>query len=307
MLDLATRLSIPRYAAVGILECLWHWAARYARRGDVGRFTDEQVALGTGWTGDAAKLIKALLDSRWLDLCNCHRLRIHNWPKHADQTVRSSREVSLSGFLECYLAEPTSDVGATQDGPSAITPLPTPTPEPLPTPGAARAAASVGVPQFEWERKNPIPKGLNVPAFRSALRDWFAYRSERRLCVWKLSTIKVKLAEFEAIGVERSVAAIRYSIGNCWQGIYEPRTQLVGGGKSRFTLPDFGQSTKTSSPSDPDVPALNLAIALEALAAVTELRNGKTRAEVEAAFRQAPDAVALAKLWREATGRSEYA
>ena len=35
---LVAELQIPTYAAVGILESLWHWTAEYAKRGDVGRY-----------------------------------------------------------------------------------------------------------------------------------------------------------------------------------------------------------------------------------------------------------------------------
>ena len=43
-LELADRLGLERWGAVGLLECLWHFAAHYAKRGDVGRFSDEAIA-----------------------------------------------------------------------------------------------------------------------------------------------------------------------------------------------------------------------------------------------------------------------
>lgn len=99
MYMLAELLGVPRYAAVGIVETLWHFAQKYAAAGDVGRHPDEAVARGIGWDGDPAKLIGALIKARWLDGCPCHRLRIHDWHEHADQTTRRA----IKGrFLPCY-------------------------------------------------------------------------------------------------------------------------------------------------------------------------------------------------------------
>ena len=165
-LDLAAALNLPQWGAVGILESLWHFAAKFARRGDIGRRTDAAIARGIDWRDDPEKLIQALVDTGWLDRCRCHRLRIHDWHEHADQTVRRTEEIKARGFLECYGApeplrgaafggpavndEPsdTSDVpqtsqpvGVEQSASSQLAaderatsqPWPLPTPEPTPT------------------------------------------------------------------------------------------------------------------------------------------------------------------------------
>ena len=85
---LARDLGIPVYAAVGILECLWQWTARYARRGDMGRWTDEDIATGIGWpVADTERLISALVAQRWLDRHQEHRLLVHGWPEHAQDSI----------------------------------------------------------------------------------------------------------------------------------------------------------------------------------------------------------------------------
>lgn len=101
-LGLAKALGGERYAAVGILESLWHFTAQYARRGDIGRYEDSAIAEAIGWTGEPSKLIEALVKRGFLDRCRCHRLRVHDWPDHADQAVEKTKEVVKSGFLECY-------------------------------------------------------------------------------------------------------------------------------------------------------------------------------------------------------------
>lgn len=100
--DLAARLKIPHYSAVGLLELLWHFASEFARAGDVGRFSDGVISKALSWDGDSTMLVSCLVDAKWLDRCECHRLRIHDWPEHADQTVFRVLHAQGQGFLKCY-------------------------------------------------------------------------------------------------------------------------------------------------------------------------------------------------------------
>lgn len=100
--DLSARLKITHYAAVGLLEMLWHFAAEFCHAGDVGRFSDEAISKALCWDGTSSKLISSLTDSGWLDVCECHRLRIHDWPDHADQTVERVLKGRGQSFLPCY-------------------------------------------------------------------------------------------------------------------------------------------------------------------------------------------------------------
>lgn len=85
---LASALGLPRYAAVGLLECLWHFAATYTPRGDVGRYSDAAIAGGVWWEGDPAQLVDALRGYGFLDPDPEHRLLIHDWHQYADQAVQ---------------------------------------------------------------------------------------------------------------------------------------------------------------------------------------------------------------------------
>jgi hypothetical protein len=86
-----------------VLESLFHWAATYARRGNVGRHSNVAIARGIGWAGDPDALVDALVEIGWFDTCcDEHRLRFHDWPDHADQSVHRSKDVVTLGFLECY-------------------------------------------------------------------------------------------------------------------------------------------------------------------------------------------------------------
>lgn len=91
-------LEIPLPYAVGLVEMLFHFADQYAPRGDVGRFTDPQIARKLGWEGDPETLISALVlcggagRSGYLDTHGLHRLVVHDWGDHApDYTKRKAK------------------------------------------------------------------------------------------------------------------------------------------------------------------------------------------------------------------------
>ena len=56
---LARLLKLPPYAAVGLLESLWHLTAEQHPRGDVGRWRDELIAEGVGWDRDPQEPVLA--------------------------------------------------------------------------------------------------------------------------------------------------------------------------------------------------------------------------------------------------------
>jgi len=89
MRRLARRVG-GRAQAVGILECLWHWAARYAIQGDVGRWPDEDIAEAVYWDGDPEEIVQHLIECGWVDEDATHRLVIHDWEDHADESVRKT-------------------------------------------------------------------------------------------------------------------------------------------------------------------------------------------------------------------------
>jgi hypothetical protein len=83
---------------VGILELIWHYTAAYAPRGDLGRIGPQRVpyalAKAIGWMGDPWKLLRAMVGAQWFDVCPEHGVRVHDWPDHADQTVKRSPAVA---------------------------------------------------------------------------------------------------------------------------------------------------------------------------------------------------------------------
>lgn len=101
----------------------------------------------------------------------------------------------------------------------ALSPFPLP-PSPLPHTAA---------PQRPRSRKvagelPPIPDKLRTPAFEEAWTRWQAHRKEIGAPL-KPTMAAAQFAEFEAIGVTKSIARINYTIGRGWQGLRDPDPQ----------------------------------------------------------------------------------
>jgi hypothetical protein len=88
MRRLAQVLDVPLWGACGLLELLWHFTATYAPRGNIGRFSDAEIAAAVDWRGTPAALVAALLEARWIDTDPAHRLVVHDWTDHMDNGVR---------------------------------------------------------------------------------------------------------------------------------------------------------------------------------------------------------------------------
>lgn len=95
---LAKALGLAQCLALGVLEALWIVAREKAPTGAIGaEMTDQDVADEMYWDGDAAELVEALVATGWLDRDPAHRLVIHHWSHHVDDSVH--RKVARSRLL----------------------------------------------------------------------------------------------------------------------------------------------------------------------------------------------------------------
>src|SRR3990167_4085097 len=91
-------LQKPSYQVIGILEGIWLFTLKNAYLGDIGKYTDEEISFGIEYEGDQNSLISALVDTRWLDRDDTHRLIIHNWKEHIPQYLRRKAERNKEEF-----------------------------------------------------------------------------------------------------------------------------------------------------------------------------------------------------------------
>lgn len=88
MRRLARELGVPLIHAVGLVEATFHFVGRCCPRGDIGKFTNQDIAEGCYWTGEPDKFIAAMLASGWLDQSSAHRLLLHDWSDHCEEGIR---------------------------------------------------------------------------------------------------------------------------------------------------------------------------------------------------------------------------
>lgn len=132
---LARALGISRAQAVGHLELLWHWTAKFAPRGDVGRFQDVDIEQGAGWEGPEGQLVDSLEAEGWLDVHGEVRLVVHDWHEHADDAVKKAlARKGLAFFVACPDNGGQRRTVADNGSLPEPLPLPLPEPEPLTTP-----------------------------------------------------------------------------------------------------------------------------------------------------------------------------
>jgi hypothetical protein len=106
---LRRRLGIGVAQAAGHLELLWHFTHDYARLGNVGKYSDEEIAEGAAWEGDPGRFVAALVECGWLDRCAVHRLVVHDWGDHTDE---GNRKWADRNGLQFFRAVPFDSVDA---------------------------------------------------------------------------------------------------------------------------------------------------------------------------------------------------
>lgn len=96
---LARALGCQRWAAFGLLECLWHWTARQARTGLLPSDWATEFADHARWDGDPEDLRSALVATGWIDHGAGSRDFVHDWQDHADDSVKKT----LANNRECFM------------------------------------------------------------------------------------------------------------------------------------------------------------------------------------------------------------
>lgn len=97
---LARALGVETWGACGVLELLWHFTAKHAIKGDIGRWSDQEIADAIDWKDDSEKFVKTLVETGWLDLCKDHRLLVHDWEDHADESVKKTLKNRSEDFAK---------------------------------------------------------------------------------------------------------------------------------------------------------------------------------------------------------------
>ena len=122
---LAETLGMPLPYAVGILELLFHFAAEYAPRGNIGRWPDKRLADRLHYDGAPEALVTALVQAGCVDRDAKHRLLVHGWAEHMDNGTREKlrqRGESVIPTSESIVCCPQGDETEPLRGSSTTTP-----------------------------------------------------------------------------------------------------------------------------------------------------------------------------------------
>ena len=234
---LAFILNLPRPYTLGLLEYLWKTG--YASGNPViGDEVDVEVVCE--WTGERGILAAALLEVGFLDRLKSGKLQIHDLFDHAPEYVKSRLR------MERFRKRNGSKL--LRNGYASPAPAPAPAPSSLSTEkeeSASRPRNEEGGSRGESSKNGegkcalekpgvaevPVPPELDTPEFRAAWSDWLTHRRQIRKPLKPLAIVH-KLRELIALGPTRATAAIRHSIGNGWQGIFEATEASAYGSNS---------------------------------------------------------------------------
>lgn len=212
MKRLCSILCKPNYVGVGILEAMWHVVARYTPDGAIGKLANSEIARAIDWRGDPDNLVNALVASGWLDKCPCHRLYVHDWQDHADQTVGRVLKNRGLEFVKhdasTMLAYAKTVLVPSQHETSQPLTLSLPKPEPLDSETKPVSESPSNIPKAtdngSRPKRNPSPETiekrekqkLQQESWFGEFRELFTWKWEgedgaRKIFSWKVKTLEV--------------------------------------------------------------------------------------------------------------------
>ena len=125
-------LGLPKGAALGWLETMWHFCGRFTPQGNIGKYPDAMIESWVEWDGKPGDLIAAFVQAGWIDTDPVHRLLVHDWAQHADKATKNALTRAKKAFCSPgvrtggeHVAQNESDLGTVYG-----LPVPEPVPEP---------------------------------------------------------------------------------------------------------------------------------------------------------------------------------
>lgn len=211
---LQRRLNDTRRGTVGLLESLWIGVAKNCPEGDVGRFSNEEIAIMVDWEGCPEQLVESLVECGWLDASEEHRLIVHDWAEHCPTYVRGGlakqRKEPIGTSYRCNLkrseVEPTGEPKGTSLEVASTIPS-------LTKPNQAKPR------ERGTEPENPLSFSSHGKDsdFQKAWRSWIGKQSASKPNGLDSWTEMSQLKELERFKTEEAIAVVEYSTSrtNC--------------------------------------------------------------------------------------------
>lgn len=207
VIRLSRSLKITKAQAIGHLHLLWWWTLDFSPSGDLSKFTDAEISSASEWDENAMSskaFVSALKECGWLDQSG----EIHHWDDYAGKLLRK-REIDAERKRASRSYGSPSDIRGTSNG--------------SPQDGAGtvpnRTVPDSTSPNRTEEDEFPI---VRCKEFKEAWENWKTHRGEIKKKLTPLA-IRQQLKAMTKLGSLKAVAAIEFSIGNGYHGIYEPK------------------------------------------------------------------------------------
>jgi hypothetical protein len=226
MMHLMALLDVKRYEAVGIMETLWHFTARYARDGNLAKFGPKMIAAAIGWTEDADVLLAKIAEAGWLDKSQDGKvLYVHDWHEHCDRFV--DRALADSGQIyangETPRNEPRGQCAVNdrprepkRGGMGSQSPLPMPMPMPI---SLAQESARKG----EEKRTDETDGSPFAKATGDKTDDFETFWRVYPRKVGKKAAVKAWRAAKDRPGIDQVCKAVRaQAVSRQWQEGFVP-------------------------------------------------------------------------------------
>ena len=229
---IARKLDIPRQLAAGCFMDVMEWADDETVDGVLPRMTVEDLDDAAGMKGFG----QAMVDVGWATATD-QGVTLSNFTRHNGETAKKR---ALDANRQRAVRDPSAKCHA-----SSVTEN-----------GQVRDQNKK---RREEDKKNPpnppaggadvvLPAALDTEAFRAAWDEYLAYRRERRLPAMRPRTVAAKLAEMATWGEPTAREAIRQSIANGWQGVFEPKpTDARGRGRMAPVRPETPEESRKRS------------------------------------------------------------
>lgn len=92
-------LNINHAYSVGVVESVLQFTAKHAPRGDIGKWSDDEIADAIDCDScSPAELIEALVKAKWLDRQTECRLVVHDWDDHCEDSIHLALARKIEHF-----------------------------------------------------------------------------------------------------------------------------------------------------------------------------------------------------------------
>lgn len=219
VIAIASMLDLSPDEAFGVIFRMWRWFDTHTRDGNARSVTSALLDKLLGVTGFA----EAVASVGWLVVTD-NGLQLPNFERHNGQTSKE-RALTAKRVAKCKgsgngkgNAPVTVDALPREREEKNIGGVPPITPQ-RPRGRQKSAAASDILDGLQ------VPDELAAEPARQAIRDWLDHKDRIRDQYASPKSFQIELQRWAKLGADRFVAAVVYSIGKEWQGIYEEQSR----------------------------------------------------------------------------------